>query len=151
MYTALTTPNQSSLGLIPVPSKNVFHGLLQYVLFSDETGVCVTRKIVHHFHCMFSPNENRVKLSVHLKTTSQQPVNQIGWNLANLPPDSYSKKHCANFDFFFSFLSYSIFSTGNSNDLLSLSSSAYHKRTNAHVKNLSHGFLVRRVKKRTGS
>ena len=28
---------------------------------------------------------------------------------------------------------------------------SYHKRTNAHVKNLSHGFLVRRVMKRTRS
>ena len=152
MYTALTTPNQSSLGLIPVPSKNVCHGLLQYVLFSDENGVCMTRKTIHHFHCLFSQNENRTKLSVHLKTTSRQPVNQIGWNLTNWLPDSYSKNNCANFDFFFSFLSNSIFPQVIlmiCYHLLHLLS--YHKRTNAHVKNLSHGFLVRRVMKRTRS
>ena len=32
----LTTPIQTSSGLIPVPSKNTFHGLLQYVLADDK-------------------------------------------------------------------------------------------------------------------
>ena len=141
MYTALTTPNQSSLGLIPVPSKNVCHGLLQYVLFSDENGVCMTRKTIHHFHCLFSQNENRTKLSVHLKTTSRQPVNQIGWNLTNWLPDSYSKNNRANFDFFFSFLSNSIFSTGNSNDLLSLTSSTQLSQKNKRTRQKSESRL----------
>ena len=43
------------------------------------------------------------------------------------------------------------FFTGSAIDLLSLTSPAYNSRTNALDKNLRHGFLVKRVKKRMRS
>ena len=43
------------------------------------------------------------------------------------------------------------FFTVSANDLLSLTLTAYNKRTNALDKNLRHGFLVKRVKKRMRS
>ena len=43
------------------------------------------------------------------------------------------------------------FFTGSANDLLSLTSNAYNKRTNALDKNLRHGFFVKRVRKRMRS
>ena len=53
-----------------------------------------------------------------------KPASQFCWNLANLLSDSYSKRTAsANFDFFFHFGDIGIFSTGNANDLLSLTSS----------------------------
>ena len=53
-----------------------------------------------------------------------KPASQFCWNLANLLSDSYSKRTAsANFDFFFRFGDIVIFSTGNANDLLSLTSS----------------------------
>ena len=57
----------------------------------------------------------------------------------------------ANFDFFFRFRVRVFFFTGSANDLLSLTSTAYNKRTNALDKNLRHGFLVKPVKKRMRS
>ena len=76
---------------------------------------------------------------------------RITWNLANLLSDSFSKKRVCEFWFLFSFSSKSIFFTGSANDLLSLTSTAYNKRTKPLYKNLRRGFLVKCVKKRMQS
>ena len=92
----------------------------------------VTGKMQQQFYSLFSQNENWAKLSVpfELYCTSWQPMNQFGWNVAKVLPDTLVvilKTMCTNFDFFFSFLR-CIFSTGNANDLSFLTSSAYNKK-----------------------
>ena len=92
----------------------------------------VTGKMKQQFYSLFSQNENWAKLSVQfeLHCTSWQPMNQFGWNVANLLPDTLVvilKTMGTNFDFFF-FIFEMYFSTGNANDLLFLTSSAYNKR-----------------------
>ena len=94
----------------------------------------VTGKMQQQLYSLFSLNANWAKLSVQfeLHCTSWQPTNQFGWNVTHLLPDTLVvilKTMCTNFDFFFSFLR-CIFSTGNANDLLFLTSSAHTKRKN---------------------
>ena len=124
--------------LFPAVSKNYCHSLWQCINI-DSFGVIicynvVTGKMKQQFYSLFSQNENWAKLSVQfeLHSTSWQPMNQFGWNVANLLPDTMVvilKTTGTNFDFFFSFLR-CIFSTGNANDLLFLTSFAYNKRKN---------------------
>ena len=69
----------------------------------------------------------------------------------NLLSDSFSKKPCLRILISFFVFEQEYFFTGSANDLLPLTSAAYNKRTNPLDKNLRHGFLVKRVKKRMRS
>ena len=76
---------------------------------------------------------------------SLQPVNQFGWNLANLLADSFLTNRVRIFLSFFVNFKLEYFVTGSANDLLSQSLTAYNKRTSALDKNLRHGVLVKRL------
>ena len=90
------------------------------------------------FFPLFSRNENQGKLRVCFKLQVGNP-----WtNLAEIWPTYcqivFLKNHGCEFWFLFSFSSKSIFFTGSANDLLSLTSTAYNKRTHPLDKNLKH-------------
>ena len=76
---------------------------------------------------------------------SMQPVNQFGWNLANLLADSFLTNRVRIFISLFVYSKLEYFFTGSASDSLSLSLTAYNKRKSALDKNLRHGVLVKRL------
>ena len=89
--------------------------------------------------CFFFSERSFRKVKRTFLTTSRQPPDRFGLNLASLLSDSFSRKPCLRFCFLFPFL--------NNSHLSPLTFSFCEKRTNAHVKTLRRGFLVERVKK----
>ena len=88
----------------------------------------------------------KIFLSCFLNTKiSLQPVNQFGWNLANLLADSFLTNRVWIFISLFVYSKLEYFFTGSASDSLSLSLTAYNKRKSALDKNLRHGVLVKRL------
>ena len=90
----------------------------------------------------FSRHENPGKLRVRFELQVGNPTT----NLAEIWPtyrlsDSFSKKPSLRILISFFFFELDFFFTGSANDLLSLTSNAYNKRTNSLDKNLRHCFL----------
>ena len=81
---------------------------------------------------LFSRNKNRAKLRVHFKLQVGNPWTKLTEIWLTYDQIVTRTNPFCQFWFLLSFLSYSIFSTGNAYD-----SSAYYKRTNTLAKNLS--------------
>ena len=77
-------------------------------------------------------------------TTSQQPLDQFGWNLAGLLPDSFATKQSLWILIPHFVLKIDLFPTRGANLFVSLTSSANKRRTNALAKNQRHGFFIQR-------
>ena len=65
--------------------------------------------------------------------SSRQPVNQFGWNLANLLSDSFSKKQFLWILISFFVFKLQYFFTGSDSDLLYLTSTAYITKDQMHL------------------
>ena len=115
----------------------------------DSFGVIICYNLVTgntpkiFFHCLL---EMKIRPSwryvLHSKSETREPIWPTYCEIVFLP------NRVCEFWFLFSFSSRLI---GSTNDLLSLISTAYNKRTNALDKNLRHGFLVKPVRKRKRS
>ena len=121
----------------------VFPSLLCIII--DSFGVIICSNLVTG--CtpprIFPPCFLEMKIRVswgYVLNPSPQPVNQFGWNLANLLSDSFSKKLCLRILISCFVFQLEYFFTSSANDLLSLTSTAYNKRIIALDKNLRQFF-----------
>ena len=120
---------------------------------TDSFGVIICYNLVtgNTLTKIFSPCffEMKIRASwgndLNSKSITLEPI----WLKFGQLSDSFSKKPCLRILISFFVFELEYFFTGN--DLPTLTSAAYNKRTNAPGKNLRHGFLFKRIKKRMGS